>query len=149
MLLRMEGAHYRQLRILVVDDDHDVADSLAAVLEMLDYDTCVTYSGTGAIELAGCFPPDVVILDINMPGLNGWQTARHLRTDRRMERAIFIAHTAVDGPLVRKIALQSGFQYFVPKGELASLTTILDLLLDVSITEGSPTSGSSPVPHER
>ena len=66
-----------------------------------------------------------------------------------MERAIFIAHTAVDGPLVRKIALQSGFQYFVPKGELASLTTILDLLLDVSITEGSPTSGSSPVPHER
>ena len=108
MLLRMEAAHYRQLRILVVDDDHDVADSLVAVLEMLDYDTCVTYSGTGAIELAGCFPPDVVILDINMPGLNGWQTARHLRTDRRMERAIFIAHTAVDGPLVKKLRCRAG-----------------------------------------
>lgn len=52
-----------------VDDDHDVADSLGVLLRVvLAYDVCVAYSGESATEIAGEYRPDIVILDLNMPG---------------------------------------------------------------------------------
>lgn len=94
----------RQLRILVVDDDRDVADSLAALLEILDYDVCVAYSGIGALEIAGRYRPDIVILDVNMPEMDGLPTARQLKDERRLQRVSFVAHSAVDDPLIKRVA---------------------------------------------
>src|SRR5579864_534925 len=86
------------MKVLIVDDNRDAADSLAALVRVvLDCDVCVRYSGEAAIATAGDYRPDVVILDVNMPGLDGLQTGRILKTDRRLKRKTFIAtSTRVD-----------------------------------------------------
>jgi len=72
----------RCMKVLIVDDDHDVADSLAALVRVvLDYDVAVSYDGPEAIETAGEYQPDAVILDVNMPVLDGLETARQLKKD--------------------------------------------------------------------
>jgi CheY-like chemotaxis protein len=115
----------RAVRVLVVDDVPDVADSLGVLLEALGYVVCAAYSGISALELAGEYRPDVVIMDIDMLGLDGLQTARRLRNDRRLRRLMFIAHTATDTPLVRRVAAHIGFAHFVRKGDVECLLNIL------------------------
>jgi len=66
-----------------------------------------------------------------MPGVDGLQTARILKTDRRLERKAFIAHTADDGVLVRKIASLIGFHQVVAKGNTNDLSRLIDLLSNV------------------
>lgn len=120
------------MKILIVDDDRDVADSLAALVRVvLDYDVCVRYGGESAISAAGEYRPDVVILDVNMPGLDGLQTARILKTDRRLEGKTFIAHTAEDSVFVRKVASRIGFHQVVAKGNTNGVSELIDLLSDV------------------
>jgi CheY-like chemotaxis protein len=120
------------MKLLIVDDNRDAADSLAALVRVvLDYDVCVQYSGEKAIAMAGEYRPDVVILDVNMPGLDGLQTARILKTDRRLEQKTFIAHTAEDGVFVRKVASRIGFHQVVAKGNTNGMSELIDLLSDV------------------
>jgi CheY-like chemotaxis protein len=120
------------MKLLIVDDNRDAADSLAALVRVvLDYDVCVQYSGEKAIAMAGEYRPDVVILDVNMPGLDGLQTARILKTDRRLEQKTFIAHTAEDGVFVRKVASRIGFHQVVAKGNTNAVSELIDLLSDV------------------
>ena len=105
------------MKVLIVDDDHDVADSLAALVRVvLDYDVAVSYDGRQAIQTAGEYQPDVVILDINMPVLNGLQTARELKRDPRLERTTCIAHTAANDPSIETDASEVGFRHLVTKG---------------------------------
>jgi len=120
------------MKVLIVDDDHDVADSLAALVRVvLDYDVCVTYDGREAIEAAGQYRPDVVILDVNMPVLDGLQTARELKRDRRLVRATLIAHTAANDPSIENDAADIGFRHLVTKGGSTSISTLIDVLSDV------------------
>jgi CheY-like chemotaxis protein len=120
------------MKLLIVDDNRDAADSLAALVRVvLDYDVCVQYSGEKAIAMAGEYRPDVVILDVNMPGLDGLQTARILKTDRRLEQKTFIAHTAEDGVFVRKVASRIGVHQVVAKGNTNAVSELIDLLSDV------------------
>jgi len=120
------------MKVLIVDDNRDAAESLAALVRVvLDYDVCVQYSGASAIAMAGEYRPDVVILDVNMPGLDGLQTARILKTDRRLEQKTFIAHTAEDGVFVRKVASRIGFHQVVAKGNTNGVSELIDLLSDV------------------
>jgi CheY-like chemotaxis protein len=117
------------MKILIVDDDPDVADSLADVVRVvLNCDVCVRYSGEEAIATAGGYRPDVVILDVNMPGVDGLQTARILKSDRRLEQKVFIAHTADDSVLVRKVASHIGFHQVLVKGNTNGLSQLIDLL---------------------
>ena len=66
-------------RILVVDDNHDAAASLALFLESLGHETCVAHDGERALNMAIRFRPDMVLLDIGMPGVDGYELARRLR----------------------------------------------------------------------
>jgi len=66
-------------RVLVVDDNVDAADSLAALLKILGHDAATAYDGLSAIAAAAATVPDAIILDIGMPGLNGYDTARQIR----------------------------------------------------------------------
>lgn len=74
----------RSLRVLVVDDERLIADSLAAIFRNSGFDVACAYSGYSAIQTAKCIEPDVMISDILMPGLNGVDAAlsiyRHLPT---------------------------------------------------------------------
>jgi CheY-like chemotaxis protein len=70
-------------RILVVDDDVDAADLLAQLLAMDGHVTRAAYGGNQALEEVASFAPDVVILDIEMPVMDGYELARHIRQARR------------------------------------------------------------------
>ena len=66
-------------RVLVVDDNQDVADSLVLVFETLGVEARGVYDGPAALDAAADFKPDVVFLDLGMPGMDGFETARRLR----------------------------------------------------------------------
>ena len=68
-------------RILIVDDNLDGATSLQLLLSMLGHETCVAHDGLQALRLAADFRPDTVLLDIGLPGLDGYEVARTLRAD--------------------------------------------------------------------
>ena len=126
----MQERDLRRIRVLLVHDDRDVADSMADVLRLVDYEVRVVYSGDEAIGVAGRYRPDVVILDVNMPGMDGLRTARQLKRDRRLSHKPFIAHTARDEPLIRRVAAEIGFGRMVIKNSEA-LTETLDALLEL------------------
>ena len=81
------------LRVLVVDDDHDSADSLALLCGLLGHKVVTAYDGTRGLALAPGFDPHIVLLDIGMPGLNGYEVARRLRSDMPEARMHIIAVT--------------------------------------------------------
>lgn len=66
-------------RVLVVDDNRDAADSLVTLLRCLGYEARSAYSGEAALLLADDFHPGVVLLDLRLPGLSGYEVARRLR----------------------------------------------------------------------
>ncbi len=66
-------------RVLVVDDNADAADTLADLLRMLGHDVEVAYDGTTAVEAARARPPDVVLCDLGLPDLDGFEVARRIR----------------------------------------------------------------------
>jgi PAS domain S-box-containing protein len=79
------------LRVLVVDDSEDTAEMMTALLEMDGHDLQVAHSGPAALEAAAAFRPDVVLLDIGLPGLDGYQVAQRLRGDPLLKDVTLIA----------------------------------------------------------
>ncbi len=78
-------------RVLVVDDNRDAADSLAVLLRMWDFEPAVAYDGPAALALASAAPPDVALLDIVMPGMDGCEVACRLRKCPRTAHVLLIA----------------------------------------------------------
>src|SRR5688572_10687196 len=66
-------------RILVVDDNRDAAVSLAMILRLLGNESVTAHDGLDAVRQAAAFRPEIILLDIGMPGLNGYDTAREIR----------------------------------------------------------------------
>ncbi len=96
------------LRVLVVDDDHDTADSLRLLLTLWGHDARCTYDGPSALALAAGFRPDVVLLDLAMPGMSGMDVARRLRQMRETQAARVIAVSGYSRPEDISDALASG-----------------------------------------
>jgi CheY-like chemotaxis protein len=80
-------------RILVVDDNVDSAESLAMLLSLSNHVTRVAHSGLEALKTVDDFSPDVVFLDIGMPGMNGYEVARELRKREELRETVLIALT--------------------------------------------------------
>jgi CheY-like chemotaxis protein len=116
------------LRCLVVDDHRDGAEALGAFLTILGLDVRVVFSGRGAIELAQTFQPRMVVLDINMPGLDGFETAKRLKQQGWARNAIFIAHTGM-GREATSGAVFADFHHVLTKGDGSeALEAIVDKL---------------------
>lgn len=98
-----------------MDDNRDAADTLAMLLDFLGYDTQTAYDGQQGVDAATAFQPDLVILDINMPVMDGYEAARMLRNARGTSRAVLVALTARASPKDKAAALQAGFDYHVVK----------------------------------
>jgi len=73
------GATPRRFKILVVDDNHDSALSMAMMLQIMGHDTRTAHDGESAVSTAETFLPEVVLLDIGLPKLNGYEVAQRIR----------------------------------------------------------------------
>lgn len=103
------------LRILVVDDDRDVADSTAMLLRQDGHEVHVVYDGAEAIRLAREQPPAVVMLDIGMPGLNGYEVARKMRALPELAGTWLIALTGWGLEQDRRRCEAAGFDHHLVK----------------------------------
>src|SRR6516164_5438912 len=83
----------RPVRVLVVDDNKDAAESLYLLLEQLGCEAVVAHTGPAGVEAARAKPPDVVFLDIGLPGLDGYEIARRLRAEAWGPRTVLVAVT--------------------------------------------------------
>ena len=83
----------RPLRVLVVDDCRNSADSLALLVRHWGYQAVVAYDGPAALDLARTSVPEVVLLDIGLPGMDGYEVARRLRQLPGMDQALLVAVT--------------------------------------------------------
>ena len=80
-------------RLLIVDDNQDAAISLATLLKLQGHEVQVAHSGTAALEITKGYTPDVVFLDIGMPGMDGYEVARRLRQQPGLENVVLAALT--------------------------------------------------------
>src|SRR5205814_3084476 len=80
-------------RVLVVDDNADAADSLAEYLATAGHEVRTAYAGQEALEAARAYRPEAVLLDIGLPGMDGYEVARRLRQEPGLERALLVALT--------------------------------------------------------
>ena len=102
-------------RILVVDDNRDAADSLALLLRGEGYLVETAYEGSEAIRLADASRPNIVLLDIQMPKLSGYDIVRELRRYERAPRPLLIAVSAWGQESDRLAAKQAGFDHHLTK----------------------------------
>src|SRR5580704_15696005 len=84
-----------RLRVLCVDDNEDAADSLGTLLRMVGCETAVAHDAVTALAGVEAFLPQACILDITMPGMNGYELARRLREGPRGGEMLLIALTAL------------------------------------------------------
>ncbi|HEU4411499.1 MAG TPA: response regulator [Polyangiaceae bacterium] len=102
-------------RILVVDDNADGAELLAMTLELSGHLTRVAYDGPGALEAAEAFRPEVIFLDIGLPGLDGYEVARRLRAEPALAGAALVALTGWGAQGDKQRALDAGFDVHLTK----------------------------------
>jgi signal transduction histidine kinase len=113
------------LRILVVDDNCDAARSMAKMLQILGHSTSMAHEGRSAIDLALRERPDVVFLDIGLPGLNGYEVCQALR-EQGLKRELLVAITGYGQEDDRQRAMEAGFDlHLVKPVRLAAVKELL------------------------
>jgi signal transduction histidine kinase/ActR/RegA family two-component response regulator len=114
-------------RVLVVDDNVDAAESMGMVLELLGLEHRVAFDGVAALDIAGDFDPDVVLLDIGMPGMDGYEVARRLRSAHPDSAIRLIALTGWSQPQDRERTRAAGFDHHLSKPvDIGALQALLD-----------------------
>jgi CheY-like chemotaxis protein len=113
-------------RILVVDDNEDAAATLVMLLQMSGNDTAIAYDGVEALEKASVFDPQIVVLDIGLPDMDGYEVCRELRARPHGDSLIIIALTGWGQEEDRKKSAAAGFDgHLVKPVDLARLNELL------------------------
>ena len=102
-------------RILIVDDNRDSARTMARILELDGHDVFCVYNGLAVSEQVATFHPDVLLVDIGLPGLDGYQVARKIRQDFAKETLMLIAVTGYGGEDNHARAKGAGFDHYLVK----------------------------------
>jgi signal transduction histidine kinase len=103
-------------RILIVDDNADVAEGLSALLRSLGHDTVIAHDGGEALRVAGAFKPEICLLDIGLPTMDGYELARRLRESRDLcDGARLIAVSGYGQARYREQSLSAGFDAHLVK----------------------------------
>lgn len=114
-------------RILIAEDNRDGAETLAGLLRLHGHTVEVAYTGERALQTAPAFRPDVAILDIGLPGLDGYEVARRLRTLDETRDSLLIAATAYGSPDDIDRAMAAGFDaHFVKPVPLVRFLQAID-----------------------
>lgn len=116
-------------RVLIADDSRDWADGLALVLEEKGYRVRTAYDGREALDAAREFQPHVVILDVWMPNMTGFEAGRVFHRHPSRTRPVLIAITGWPQESVKLRATMAGFDHYL--GKSATSTDILELLKNV------------------
>ena len=128
-----------KVRALIVDDNIDAAASLGLLLDLGGHTTRIVHNGPDALNVVGEFRPDVVLLDIGMPGMDGYQVARALRSRRQLGCPVLVAVTGWGGPEDRLKSKTAGFDEHLTKPVDISM---IELLL-TTIPAGTGAAGGN------
>jgi CheY-like chemotaxis protein len=131
----------------VADDLRDSVDSLAMMLRLAGHDVRTAHDGLEAVQAAAVFRPDVVVLDIGMPRMNGYEAARHLRQQPWGRNVLLVALTGWGQEEDKRRATEAGFDHHLTKPvEPAALEKLLALITPARRQGQDPPakSGSSP-----
>jgi two-component system, OmpR family, response regulator len=119
------------LRVLCADDDHDTADTLVVLLEIAGLKATAYYDGSSVLAAAESTHPEVLILDLAMPGLNGDEVAKRVRAREWGRAVVLVALTGLPGEEARRRTSEAGFDLHLTKpvdpSDLA--LTIMDLVI--------------------
>ena len=117
----------RSRRILVVDDNRDSATTLSMILAHRGHDVRSEFDGEAGLAMAGSFRPDVVVLDIGLPKLDGYETCRRILAQSWSEGVTMIALTGWGQESDKARARQAGFHHHLVKPiDLATLEKLID-----------------------
>jgi CheY-like chemotaxis protein len=128
MGLQMRSGAVLQRRVLIVDDISDITTMLGELVTLLGHEVCVANDGIEALERAREFHPDLVLLDLGMPEVDGFEVARRLRAEPDGHQILLIAMSGWGHSAAREQAVQAGFdRHFLKPITLAHLTALLAL----------------------
>jgi PAS domain S-box-containing protein len=114
------------LKILIVDDNIDAAETMASVLDLMGHRTQAVYVGEAVLDAAAGFNPDIVLLDIGLPGISGYEVAKQLRADARFQRTVLVAVTGWGSEADRERSRAAGFDEHLTKPvDLVDLEALL------------------------
>ena len=109
----LSGNH--DFRILLIDDNQDAIDSMAALLTLLDYDIRTAENAEVALRVAAEFQPHLILSDIGLPGMDGYQLAPELRRVAGERKLVLAAATGYGLASDKKKAREAGFDYHLVK----------------------------------
>jgi len=113
-------------KILIVDDNRDAAEILAEALDLSGYQTRVAFDGPSTLAMVDAFKPDVMLVDIGLPVMDGYELARQLRANPGLASARLIAVTGYGQESDRRRALDAGFdEHMVKPLDLERLEAML------------------------
>ncbi len=132
-------------RVLVVDDNVDAAVSLGMLLKLAGQEVRVAYDGPAALRQAIDFRPQLVLLDIGMPGMDGYEVCRRLRRESALAKATVVALTGWGQDEDRRRSHEAGFDHHIVKPvEPSALHRLLDDIPADSAAPGTPPSDGPP-----
>jgi two-component system CheB/CheR fusion protein len=105
----------RPVRVLVVEDNLDAAESLATLLHLWGHDVRVVHDGLDALDAARAYRPEVVLLDIGLPGLDGYQVAERLHQEPGLDHTLLVAMTGYGQPEDRRRSREAGIHHHFVK----------------------------------
>jgi CheY-like chemotaxis protein/nitrogen-specific signal transduction histidine kinase len=129
------------LKVLVVDDNADAADMLAALIDVVGHRSHVVNNGADALRALPAFAPDLVFLDIGMPGMNGYEVAGAMRAMSDVPQPVLVALTGWGDDKDRARTHAAGFDHHLIKP--ADLDTVERLLADAASTSNSTSGGAA------
>jgi len=103
------------LRVLLVEDNADISRTLVKLLRKFGYEPRVAYDGPAALREVEAAMPDVVLLDIGLPGLDGWEVARRIRRRVQEKRPLIIAVTGYGADKDRELSERAGVDLHLTK----------------------------------
>jgi len=122
-------------RILVVDDNENCAKIMMWTMELLGHTVKMAIDGLAAIELAKSFRPEVVLLDIGLPGMNGYEICQAMRKEPVLQNTVFIAQTGWGQQEHRQRTKDAGFDHHLVKPvDMKALETILLKLHEAGVS---------------
>ena len=131
-------------RILIADDNEDAANTLAMLLQMAGHEVCTALGGQAALTLAGSFRPEVALLDIGMPDVDGYEVAKRVRQTPWGRDALLIALTGLGQDDDKRRARAAGFDHHLTKP--VDLHDLDELLAVGSHADSRPLANESSIP---